>query len=67
MKKELVQLREKSVDELKDELFSLTKGLFNLRLQKKLGADKVKTHLFSANKKTIARVKMILLEKGVRV
>lgn len=67
MKKDLVQLREKTAEELREELLSLTKGLFNLRLHQKMGSDKVKTHLFSTSKKAIARIKMVLLEKGVRV
>lgn len=67
MAKELINFREKSVEELKEEFYLTTKSLFNLRIQKKLGTDKVKDHLFSAYRKTIARIKTILLEKGVKI
>lgn len=61
-----IQLRDKSVAELNKEMLALLKEHFNLRLQKGLGQPP-KAHLFKKVKKSIARVKTILKEKGSRV
>lgn len=60
------ELREKSVDELKNELLSLYKEQFNLRIQKGSGQSP-KTNLFKKVKLGIARIKTILNEKGSSV
>ncbi len=58
-----LELREKTLDELNELLFSLREEQFRLRLQhttEQLG----QTHLLSLNKKDIARVKKVLDEKA---
>lgn len=60
------ELREKTVDELKNELLSLYKEQFNLRIQKGAGQSP-KTNLFKKVKLGIARIKTILNEKGSSV
>lgn len=57
------EMREKTVVELKSELQSLLKELFNLRMQKGMGEMK-QVHLFKKVRRSIARVKTILNEKG---
>lgn len=59
-----IELRDKSVDELKNELLSLLKEQFNLRIQKGSGQSP-KTNLFKKVRVDIARVKTILKEKEV--
>ena len=57
-----LELREKTLDELNELLFSLREEQFKLRLQhttEQLG----QTHLLSLNKKDIARVKTVRAEK----
>jgi large subunit ribosomal protein L29 len=54
MKKET--LNDKSVSSLKEELLSLLREQFNLRMQKGSGAA-VKPHLFKQVRRMIARVK----------
>lgn len=56
-------LRNKSSDELKQELLSLLKEQFNLRMKKATGQLN-QTHLLGAVKKNIARVKTVLREKA---
>jgi len=57
------ELREKSADELKQELLALLREQFNLRMQKATNqADK--PHLFRQARRNIARVKMVLNEKA---
>lgn len=60
-----VELRSKSTDELNKEMLALLKEHFNLRVQKGLGQPP-KTHFFKKVKKSIARIKTILKEKGSR-
>lgn len=57
------ELREKSVDELREELLSLLREQFNLRMQ---GAtDQLsRPHLFKRARRNIARVKTVLGEKA---
>jgi large subunit ribosomal protein L29 len=58
-----VELRDKSTEELKQELLGLLNEQFNLRLQKGVGQTP-KTHLFKTVRRKIARVKTILNEKA---
>lgn len=58
-------LREKSVAELKEELLSLRKAQFSLRMQ--LATQQLSNMAqMRAVKRDIARVKTVLAEKGVR-
>ncbi|OGT56830.1 MAG: 50S ribosomal protein L29 [Gammaproteobacteria bacterium RIFCSPHIGHO2_12_FULL_43_28] len=61
-----VDLKAKSIEELKQELLSLMREQFNLRMQRGAG-QAPKGHLFSQVRKNIARIKTILNEKGSRV
>ena len=56
------EYREKTSAELMKELNSLVKERFTLRIQRGTGLNP-KPHLFSINKKSIARIKTILNEK----
>jgi|TARA_Y100000768_G_scaffold26766_1_gene18056 large subunit ribosomal protein L29 len=56
------EYRKKTNEELKNELNSLIKERFNLRIQRGSGLNP-KPHLFAINKKSIARIKTILNEK----
>ena len=56
------ELRQKSVDELKQELLALLREQFNLRMQKATNQT-TKSHLFRQARRNIARVKMVLGEK----
>jgi large subunit ribosomal protein L29 len=58
-----VELREKSVDELNQELLGLLKEQFNLRMQKSSG-QLAQTHLLGKVRRDIARVKTVLNEKA---
>ncbi|MAA65753.1 MAG: 50S ribosomal protein L29 [Alteromonadaceae bacterium] len=56
------ELREKSVDELKQELIGLLKEQFNLRMRKATGQLN-QSHLLPKVKRDVARVKTVLNEK----
>jgi large subunit ribosomal protein L29 len=56
------ELREKSVVELKEALEGLYRDQFNYRMQKSTG-QLGQTHLVTAVKKDIARVKTLITEK----
>lgn len=56
-------LREKSVDELKNTLLELLRDQFKLRMQKATG-QLTQTHLLKQVRKDIARVKTLLTEKA---
>lgn len=56
------ELRAMSLDELKQELLSLLKEQFNLRLQKANQAL-AQLHLFKQVRRGIARIKTIMTEK----
>lgn len=56
------ELKEKSVDELKETLVSLAKEQFKNRMEQSTG-QLTKTHELKATKKDIARVKTVLNEK----
>tara|TARA_Y100000996_G_C22552911_1_gene654428 strand:+ start:1450 stop:1644 length:195 start_codon:yes stop_codon:yes gene_type:complete len=60
----LEDYRKKTNDELQKELEALIKERFNLRIQRGSGLNP-KPHLFSLNKKNIARVKTIMNEKRI--
>ncbi len=57
------ELRQKSVDELKQELLALRREQFNLRMQRAT-SQASKPHLFERARRNIARVKMVLSEKA---
>lgn len=59
----VAELRSKSKAEFDSLVVDLHKELFNLRVQKSLQQE-VKTHKFREARRTIARIKMILGEKG---
>ena len=56
------ELKEKSAEELQQEIETLVKDQFNLRMQKSTG-QLGQTHLLGQIKKDIARVKTVLNEK----
>ncbi len=56
------ELREKTVAELNDQLNTLYREQFNVRMQKSTG-QLAQTHLTGSIKKDIARVKTIITEK----
>ncbi len=58
-----VELREKSVDELNQELLGLLKEQFNLRMQKSSG-QLAQSHLMGNVRRDIARIKTVLNEKA---
>ena len=56
------QLREKSVEELNEELLSLLRDQFNYRMQK--ATDQLsQSHLLKQVKRDIARIKTVLNDK----
>jgi large subunit ribosomal protein L29 len=57
------ELRQKNVDDLRQELLALLREQFNLRMQKATGQSN-KSHLFQQVRRNIARVKMVLGEKA---
>lgn len=57
------ELREKSVTELNDELLSLSREQFNLRMQQGTG-QLARPHQMKEVRRNIARVKTILNEKA---
>ncbi len=56
------ELREKSVDELREELLALKREQFNLRMQKATSQD-MKSHLIRNARRNVARIKTIIAEK----
>lgn len=59
------ELRQKSAQELKDELMSLLRSQFNLRMQQASG-QLPKGHLIREARRDVARIKTILNEKKAR-
>ncbi|MCH8500001.1 MAG: 50S ribosomal protein L29 [Marinobacter sp.] len=57
------ELREKSVEELNQELIGLLKEQFNLRMRKATGQLN-QSHLIAKVKRDIARVKTVMNEKA---
>ena len=62
----MIELRAKSIDELKSELLASLREQLNLRIQKNLG-EGAKTSRFKELRRYIARIKTILNEKGSSV
>ncbi len=60
---EASELREKSVSELNDELMSLLKEQFNLRMQSSTG-QLAQTHQFKRVRRAIARIKTVIGEQN---
>jgi large subunit ribosomal protein L29 len=57
------ELRDKSVEELNNELVALLREQFNLRMQKGTG-QMAKPHLMKEVRRNIARIQTVLTEKG---
>ncbi len=57
------ELREKSVEELNEQLLGLLRDQFNLRMQKATG-QLGQSHLLSQVKRDIARVKTVLNQQA---
>ncbi len=57
------ELREKSDQELRDELIALRKEQFNLRMQQGINPDAVRSDQVTRVRKNIARVKTVMNEK----
>ncbi len=57
------ELREKSVEQLNEQLLGLLRDQFNLRMQKATG-QLGSTHLLSQVKRDIARVKTVLNQQA---
>ncbi len=62
MSVDVKELREKSVQELTEQLLDLRKQHFNIRMQKASG-QLGQVHLLKETKKDIARVKTLIQEK----
>lgn len=60
------ELRELTIEQLQSELIQLRKDQLKLRFQKASNDESIgkKLHLFSSIRRTIARVKTIIAEKG---
>jgi large subunit ribosomal protein L29 len=61
--KKIEELRNLTVEELQNELLSLRKDQFNLRMKKASGSLD-KTHLITLMRKSVAKVKTMLTEKA---
>lgn len=62
----ITDMRNKNIEELRNELLVLLKEQLNLRIQR--GSEQPpKAHLFRRIKTNIARIKTILKEKGIIV
>ncbi|AMO74258.1 LSU ribosomal protein L29P [Pseudomonas citronellolis] len=57
------ELREKSVEQLNEQLLGLLRDQFNLRMQKATG-QLAQSHLLSQVKRDIARVKTVLNQQA---
>lgn len=60
---DITALRNKSVDELKEELRELLREQFNMRMQKAAPGAQIKSNLFKEVRRNIARIKTLLHEK----
>lgn len=60
---DIVELRKKTIDELKEILKVTRRDLFNLRMQRGLGASP-QGHLFGEIRRRIARICTILNERA---
>lgn len=59
-------LREKSVEELNQELLNQLEAQFKLRMQKSTG-QLTQTHLLKQTRRDIARIKTVLTQKATQV
>lgn len=57
------ELREKNIDELNDEMHSLLREQFNLRMQRGTG-QMSQPHRFKEVRRSIARIKTLITEKN---
>ncbi len=57
------ELRQKSEQELRDELLALRREQFNLRMQRGVNPDAVRNDQITKVRKNIARVKTVMNEK----
>ena len=57
------ELRQKSEQELRDELLALRREQFNLRIQRGVNPDAVRSDQVTRVRKDIARVKTVMNEK----
>ena len=57
------ELRQKSEQELRDELLALRREQFNLRMQRGVNPDAVRNNQVTRVRKDIARVKTVMNEK----
>lgn len=57
------ELREKSAEQLNEQLLTLLRDQFNLRMQKATG-QLGQSHLLKQTRRDIARVKTVLNQKG---
>lgn len=57
------ELKEKTVGDLEAKVIENKKLLLDLRFQRKLGSNQVKTHMFRKLKREIARIKTLLTER----
>ncbi len=57
------ELRDKSDQELQDELLALRREQFNLRMQQGINPDAVRSDQITKVRKNIARVKTVMTEK----
>ena len=62
-KQQLNELREKSVEELTEELLRLRREQFGMRVQRS-SEQLPQTHLITATRRDIARVKTLIREKA---
>lgn len=58
----VIEMREKTVEDLNEQLNSLYRDQFNVRMQKSTG-QLAQTHLTGSIRKEIARIKTIIAEK----
>ena len=59
-----IELREKSIAELRDELLALRREQFNLNMAKATG-QLAQTHLLAQVRRDIARIKTVIAQKEV--
>ena len=58
----VAELRDKSAQELRDELLALRREQFNLRMQRGINPDAVRNNEITRVRKEIARVKTVMNE-----
>ena len=60
---DITALRNKSINELKEELGELLREQFNLRMQKAAPGAKIQSNVFKGVRRKIARIKTLLRER----